>query len=141
MQILPVTNDKKAGEEKHANRSGSNSWVLLAAILILVLLATIFILQKRKHETAQTPLALTTNYVQKLNEIAAMQLPGKAFCLEVQKLLKPIINDYVLSPGQKKELETIERDCQLLIYSDIESEGKKEELQKRAENLFRQLDA
>jgi hypothetical protein len=56
-------------------------------------------------------------------------------------LSKSVTKDYILNPEQKQELQAIQKDCQLLIYSDMESEGKQEELQKRVENLLRQLNA
>jgi hypothetical protein len=79
--------------------------------------------------------------MQKLDEIVSLQLSAKSFCFEIQKLSKSVTKDYILNPEQKQELQSIQKDCQLLIYSDMESEGKQEELQKRVENLLRQLNA
>ncbi|HTM91777.1 MAG TPA: BatD family protein, partial [Flavisolibacter sp.] len=141
LEILPATSNKTIKEEKSANQPGTSRWIIFLTILIVLALAAVFFLRRRKQESIQTAIVQPTNYMQRLNEIASQRLSAKSFCFEIQKLSKAVIKEYNLNPEQKQELEVIQRDCQLLIYSDIDSEGKQEELQKKVENLFRQLNA
>jgi hypothetical protein len=139
LEILPATSNKKIKEEKPAVQPGTNSWTIFLTILIVLALAAVFFLRRRKQESVQTTIVQPANYMQKLNELALQKLSGKLFCFEIQKLSKTILKEHHLTPEQKAELEAIQKDCQLLIYSDIDSEGRQEELQKKVENLFRQL--
>jgi hypothetical protein len=141
LEILPANSNKNAKEKNRAIQSSTNTWTYLPAILILVALAAILILRKRKKESIQASTGKPTNYSHKLNEITSQKLPEKSFCFEIQKLLNATSKEYDLSKEQTCELQAIQKDCQLLIYSDIGSEGKLEELQKRLEIFFRQLDA
>jgi hypothetical protein len=141
LEILPATSHKNDKEGKGNTQSRTNNWIFLLAIPVLLALMAILFLLKRKQETVQAPTVKPTDYVQQLNEIISQELSGKQFCFEIQKLLKAAIKEYDLSKEQTGELEVIEKDCQLLIYSDIGLEGKQEELQKRVENLLRQIGA
>lgn len=142
LEILPASKNKNVKGEEHSIQSGTKGWIVsLAVLVILAIVTTIAFLQKRKEETIQAPIVQSTNYIQKLNEIISQQLPAKSFCFEIQKLSRDVIKECNLKPGQKQELETIQKDCQVLIYSDIGSEEKQEALQKRIENLLQQLNA
>jgi len=139
LEVLPA--NKKTTEEKKNNiQTGINGWIIsLVVLAILALVTTIVFLRKQKKETMQTVIVQPTNYMQMLNEIASQSLSAKSYCLEIHKLSKAIIKEHSLNPEQKKEIEGIQRDCQLLIYSDIDWEGKQGDIQKRVENILRQL--
>jgi hypothetical protein len=139
LEITTAANSKNAKEEKINNQPGTNSWIFIPVILILLALPAILFLRRKKPEAIQAPAEIPMNYMQKLNEIVSLRLSAKSFCFEIQKLSKTISKEYSLSAEQKQELEAIQKDCQLLVYSDIDSEGKQAELQKKVENLLRQL--
>jgi LPXTG-motif cell wall-anchored protein len=139
LEILPATSYKKDKEEKGSISRSTNIWVFLLGIMLLLFLAAIF-LRKTKKETIQKPVVKQISYVEKLDAITARDFSGKPFCSEIQKLLGAFAKEYSLSETQKSELEAIQNDCQLLIYSHINSEGKQVELEKRTRYLFRQLE-
>ena len=141
LEILPASRNKDVREEKRDIQSGTGSWIIFLTVLIALALTAVLFFRRRKQKSIQTAVVQPTNYTQRLNEIASQKLSAKSFCFEIQKLSKAVIKEYNLNPEQKQELEAIQKDCQLLIYSDIDSEGKQEELQKKVENLFRQLNA
>jgi hypothetical protein len=142
LEIIPAAaNTKSAKGKKINNQSGINSWIFIPVILMLLALIAILFFRRKKQNPVQSLVEIPMNYMQKLDEIVSLQLSAKSFCFEIQKLSKSVTKDYILNPEQKQELQAIQKDCQLLIYSDMESEGKQEELQKRVENLLRQLNA
>jgi len=142
LEIIPAAaNTESAKGKKINNQSGINSWIFIPVILMLLALIAILFFRRKKQNPVQSLVEIPMNYMQKLDEIVSLQLSAKSFCFEIQKLSKSVTKDYILNPEQKQELQAIQKDCQLLIYSDMDSEGKQEELQKRVENLLRRLNA
>jgi hypothetical protein len=137
--ILPATASKKDIHENQEIRSITKYWIVfLIAVTIVIVGLIIFRMQKRKKPIQ--PLTVEKiSYVQKLEDIIVQQSNDKEFCSEIQKLLNEIVKERSLSISQRQELRSIQEDCQLLIYSNLESKDKKEELQKRTEALLKQL--
>lgn len=139
LEIVP-SSDKKSGliENERAHYY-TKPWMYFILIPILLICAALFIWSKKKQKNVRDVPIEKPNYVQRLNDIPVQQLPGKQFCFEIQKLLKEVSKEYNLSQEQKKELQAIQNDCQLFIYSDVEPERKQEELKKRAGNFLNWL--
>jgi hypothetical protein len=127
--------------KKQNIRPAKKAWLLFIGILaFLVAVVTILFWKRKRTENIQS-LTEKTNYVQRLIDISSRQLTDKQFCFETQKLLSGISRQYHLSHKQKQELQTIHNDCQLVIYSDVGSEGKKEELQKKVGDFLKELES
>jgi hypothetical protein len=141
LEILPAALIKSPREEKHNSQPGANGWIIFFAVLVILAIAITIFLRWRKKETIADVITRPKNYLQELNEITSRKLSAKSFCFEIQKLSKTVIKEYNLNPGQKEELEAIQKECELLIYSDIRPEEKRDELQRRVERLLRQLES
>lgn len=141
IEIVPGVNSKRENKKSFRVPSGTNPWIYFSVILFLLVLAAVLLFRKRKQQAIEVPVVRQTDYLHRLNEITSQQLPGKLFCFEIQKLLKAASKEYNLTGDQRQQFEEIQNDCQLLIYSDIDSENKREELQKKVEDLLYQLNA
>lgn len=131
LEILPIVSlpvSNKAGEKNSGNLF---LWLLIPAIF----LAGFYFYQKKKHAAPKSEnLSNNSNapqIVNQLKELDLQKLSGKQSCQELQKLTKRIYREKDLSPEQKSELQSIEKDCQLLAYSDISENFDKEELRQR----------
>jgi hypothetical protein len=119
--------------------SNERPWMFF--LLIMALIATVIIIfrRRKKHENIRPSPDEKIDYIQKLDRIKSQQMTDKQFCSEIQKLLTEVNKEYNLSREQEQELQSLRKDCQLLIYSDINSESKKGELQKRTEIFLKQM--
>ena len=140
LEIIPAFKNEDGFRKKLAVKSSPNLWIYLSGIVAILSIAVLLFYRKEKQKNRGSLLIKKTDYRQKLSEIALQQLTNKQFCSEVQKLLGEVSRQDNLSRQQRQELEFIQQDCQLLIYSDINAEGKKNELQKRTENFLKQLE-
>jgi hypothetical protein len=137
-EIVPAsrTGNKIFGRGKAGLSSG---WIYLIVIGTILATASFIVLRKRKLKSVPPAVVTKPNRLDELNQIASQQLTDKEFCSKLQTLLNEVRKECGLSEQQNTELQSIKSDCQLLVYSDINSTGKKEELRLRAEKLIRQL--
>jgi len=76
----------------------------------------------------------------KIEMISMAALSDKEACSELEKVLSQVSSHFPeMSTLQQLELRSIRSECQEMVYSSISSEGKKEELKRRALVLLRQL--
>jgi len=132
------------GAEKNRNESPipgvtKKSWIFLTAVAVLLAVMATFFWKRKKAKNTRTPAIEKTNYTQRFTILLSRQLPDKQFCSELQVLLGTVYKEYDLTQEQKRELQEIKNDCQLLVYSDMHTESKKEELQKRTGDLLSQI--
>jgi hypothetical protein len=139
-QIVPAIVNNRGVVERSGLRGIESSWPFVAGIGILILITAIFILKANSKKNTQPALPVKTGYLEKLNHATSLQLPLKEFCWEIQKLLGEINREFLLTQSQKQNLKAISDECQLLIYSDIESELTKDDIRKKAEDFLRLLD-
>jgi hypothetical protein len=138
---LEIVSSSKSGKSlnvKQQVQSTKNLWIDFAIGFLFVLTIIVFFF-KKKRVNVQESSSETTSYIQKLNCIASLTLSDREFCSEIQKLLYEINKKQNLSLNQKEEIRSIQKDCQQLIYSNVNTEGQKEELQKRTYALLQQL--
>jgi LPXTG-motif cell wall-anchored protein len=140
-EITAAKENANSRNEKRKIGKVKSSWLYFIGLAAL-LIAALFLLWKRKKQKVNLPSVITkTNYQQKLSVISANQLSDKAFYSEIQKLLNEASKEYNLTQEQKQGLQHLQNECQLLIYSDIHSEGKKEEIQKIVGEFLKQLES
>lgn len=138
MDVLPAVENKISVQEEKKNYFGNTSlWFFTFLSVILIAAIILFSRKKGKKVNQQVPVAKPT-YMQRFHAIVSSSLSDKEICSEIVKLLAEVKKEHSLSQGQEQELQSIQNDCRLLIYSDVAVENK-EELQKRMERLLLQL--
>jgi hypothetical protein len=137
--VTPV--QKQNPIEEVFYRKTINFWIIALAAL-LVFAALVLVLHSRKKKPVkkiQTLPGQTTNYLEQLVMMDLNKLSDKEACAELQKISKKISKEYDLPEAQKRELQSIQNDCSLLVYSEIESGNKKEELKLRLIRLVQSI--
>jgi len=138
-EIIPVTENQNKLNKRNEVESKSRFLIYFFGGVLLLMIAFVLFRIRKKQSNGQTISITKPDYFQKLNEMACQQLNAKQFCSEIHKLLSEVKKEYNLSIEQDQELQAIRNDCQLLIYSDVDSDGKREELQKRTETFIKLL--
>jgi hypothetical protein len=138
VEIIPSTTNNSVEENKHHVQTTSKAWKYF--LIIVVLLASAFVVLKKKTKEKIHPLSKQKNdYQERFDDIVSRNLTEKQFCLEIQKLVFQLAKEHHLSLEQKQELQSIQNDCQLFTYSDVNTKGKIDELQKRTEQFLKQV--
>src|SRR5215203_598595 len=141
LEIAAVTNDANSVVEKPTVQRIKNLWILFAIILVLLSMMAFVFLRRKKQEAVTASMNEKTNYLQKHTAILSRELAGKQYCLEVKKLLSELHKEYDLAYKLEKELVAIQNESQLLIFSDIDAEAKKQQLQARIEVFLKELES
>ncbi|MFL5809437.1 MAG: BatD family protein [Flavisolibacter sp.] len=113
-------------------------WILIAATVIAGM--SWLYLRKSKKLTRQLMVNNRTDYLEELIGLEMNNLSDKKACLEIQKIARKARKDLPLSTKHRNEFELIDKDCELLAYSDIADEYKKEELKLRLIRLLQELE-
>jgi hypothetical protein len=125
-------------------RPANYLWVLIPIALVLMIFFFVFKPAKKKEpEIKIKPVAESKpTYTQLIKSLDLDQLTDKQSCLEFQKILVNFLNEHNLNltSHQKQEINIIQNDCQLMIYSNLNTEGKKEEMKKRILDLFQSFE-
>lgn len=138
LEIIAPSKISKSKIKKNLQSVGKN-WIYFVPGIILLALLLFFIWKNKKQNEPQPTVINKPDFIKKLEEIKLQQLPDKQFCLEIQKLLLQVNKEFALSELQKQQLQSINRDCQLLTYSDINAAGKREELLNATEDFLKQF--
>jgi hypothetical protein len=104
-------------------------------IIIFILLFTIFFLliQRKKKKAKPSIINTIEEKPSPKDEIKALEkVPAQQAGIELEKILRRADRSGLVPSNQKQELSSILADCQLLAYSSLDAEGKKEELIARA---------
>jgi hypothetical protein len=140
LEILPALANTKTTDGKTEKQSSARWWILCLVIGAALLVFVFFFLNRKRKEPPLSAPVTKTTYLEKFHQLTASALTGREICLAIQKLLTEINKEQQFAPGQKEVVQSIQNDCQLLIYSHMDLESKEiEELQKRTEQLLRQL--
>lgn len=141
LNIIASKENGSNKNDKSLSQSLGNGWIYFVLGVISLLSIAIVYWRSKKQKNVQMTEAAKPDYYKQYNDILLRQLNDKQCCAEMQKLLLEIQKNSMLSNAQKKELQSIYSDCELLIYSDISLTAKKDELLKRTETLLKQLQA
>lgn len=138
-EVSPGTGDVSNSRKEITEGQTRKLWL----ISLLILVAAMFFLSrrliKRKQWNGNQNLEEDSkNYLQKFSEIDLHQ-NQKQVCFEIQRLLSEVMKNSVLTKTQEQELKSIRSECQLMIYSDVSSEDKVEELKSRTLDLLHQV--
>ena len=106
-------------------------WILIPLVIVIGFLWY----WKRKPEKTivitQPNINKQPDIINQLMDLDLEKLSGKQACQELQKLTKRIYKERTLIHEQITELRSIEKDCELMAYSDISETFDKEELRNR----------
>lgn len=138
LEVVPALQQQVMGQEK-TGTGGTKNWILASSVALAGAVLLILFLKRKKSKPVPPAASVHPDPVQKLNDIVSAGLKRKEFCYEIQKLLNEISRTFRLSTEQEKEVKSLSSDCQLLIYSDITGDEKRQELQKRVVVLIGQL--
>ena len=117
----------------------TSTWLLVIPVIIMGLLIVFLYGKNKKQEQASEVQMTKKDYLKKLNELVCQQLSDKQFYSQVRKLLLELSSESVLSKEQELDLLSIQSDCQLLIYSDVNAQTKREDLGKKVEAFVKAL--
>jgi hypothetical protein len=130
IEILPAVSTSVSDQSNNTKSRNILLWILIP---ILLLIGFIFywkrkpVISKNDFQTK----SVEPSILSQLNELDLQKLQGKQACHELQKLIKRVYFEKTLTAEQKTELQLIEKDCQLMAYSDISESFDKEELRQR----------
>lgn len=141
LNIIASKENVSNKNDKSLSQSLGNGWIYFVSGVISLLTIAIVYWRSKKQKDVQMIETAKPDYYKQYNDILSRQLTDKQSCVVMQKLLLEIRKNSMLSNEQKKELQSIYSDCELLIYSDISLAAKKDELLKRTETLLKQLQA
>lgn len=139
LEIVPVSKTSKRSEVKNSVRTAKSLWIIFAVIALVLVLLLALRFRTKFEKPAQAIGPLKPDHIGNFHEVNTSGLKGKQFYVAIQKLLSEVNKTGSLTQLQKNELASIQNECQLLIYSDINSEGQEDQLKKRILGLLRQL--
>jgi hypothetical protein len=130
LQVLPAAPESKSDS---INRGETSKWLILVLIPVLLLAVIMFYWIKRQRPSKINAPATNVqpSVKDQLMALDMKNLSARESCTELQKFIKRMYQERSLSAKQKMELEKIEKECQLLAYSDISDSFDKEELKQR----------
>jgi hypothetical protein len=139
LEIVASTENNPVKKEKKTTQSIGKFRVYFVIAAILLLLAAILFWKSKRKKTVRIVETDKPDYYKGLRDISSSEFNDKQFCSQIQRLLLEVKSNCNLSAEQKQELQSIYRDCELLVYSDITLPGKREELLKRTETVLKQI--
>jgi hypothetical protein len=139
LEIVPSTKSDK--NKKHSSHKVESVKTWAPALSLAAIAILIFVLygRSKKRKQASSIQTYKTSYHQKFNELFSQQLTDKELGFQIQKLLIEASREERISIEQKQEAQSIQDDCRLLIYSDVNTASKREEVQKNSEAFFKEL--
>lgn len=138
-EIVPSTKSDKNKSDSHHAVVPPKTWMPVLALAVIAILIFVLYGSSKKPKQTSSIHTFKTDYRQKFNELISQQLTDKEFGLQIQKLLIEANKENGLTIEQEQEAQLIQDDCRLLIYSDVNTSGKREEIQKRSEAFFKEF--
>lgn len=136
--VAPSTNSKREIQKHFQSVKKYWTYFVMAAIVCAIVL--FFVWANRKKQKQEKAQAIDKpDFNQRLNDINLQHLPVKEFSYQIQKLLIDVKREHSLSYQQEQRLQNIYDDCQLLAYSNIDAEYKREELVKAVREFLKEL--
>ena len=130
-EILPAVNSAISNKVNDKKSGNLLLWILIPLVIVIGFLWY----WKRKPEKTivitQPNINKQPDIINQLMDLDLEKLSGKQACQELQKLTKRIYKERTLIHEQITELRSIEKDCELMAYSDISETFDKEELRNR----------
>jgi hypothetical protein len=139
LTILPSTKSGKDKSDSRRTGASVKTWAPALSLAAIAILVFILYGRSKKRKQASSIRTFKTTYYQKFNELTSHSSTDKEFSFQIQKLLIEASREESLSIEQKQEAQSIQDDCRLLIYSDVNTTSKREEIQKRSEAFFKEL--
>lgn len=113
-------------------------WIFPAGIFIGVFLV-FKIRYDKKRKIILPPVNSKPGFIQRISEVSN-ELTEKQTCIKLQKIIVDVLEEKDLTAQQKQELELIKKDCELIIYSDINVHGKIENLESRTLKILKEME-
>jgi LPXTG-motif cell wall-anchored protein len=125
----------------------SNKWMIWAALAVLLVVAGyLFIFRRRKKDRTPSPKPVvkgtSDSYSARLQSTEFKELPDKEACLFISQSIGDLIREHKAqwTSEQLGQLEELQKECRLLIYSSMNLADEREALTQKAITLFRKLE-
>ena len=125
-----------------ANGKGYFRWWLPAIGIVVLAGIIIFFTSRSSKAKAGAPMVHATNKTaaDDLQGLDIESMTDKQACSEITRILNEARRaNPTLSLAIQEEMQSIQKDCQLLIYSDMDTSGERNELKKRAVAVLRKM--
>jgi flagellar basal body-associated protein FliL len=140
-QVMPAGTSTDASNSVYPAHGKRFVWTMIGFVVVLLAGGSVFVFYHGKS-TVEQPETSKENFSQKLAAIPFHALDERQACAALERVLALVSLRYsLMTEAQREELSAIRQECQVLAYSDIRTEGKKEELKKRAVALLRQIES
>jgi len=117
----------------------SKGWWMFFLVTVFLLIAVSLVFWRRS-KTKQRDVGALKEKPHHLGKLHALvPLPDQEFFVQLHRLLISVSKENNLTTEQYQELLSIQKECQLLIYSQTGEKGTRHQLQKRTEDVFRQI--
>jgi hypothetical protein len=130
--IKPLTSNSTALVNRYFKKPAYWWWLLLLFAIGASLTAYLYVARKIKPG-GSTIISGKRDYAQEIINLPH-SISDKQTCFELLKILSDFarMNEARLNEEQHLMMQSMRSDCQLMLYSDISAEGRKEELKRRA---------
>ena len=143
LNVEPAKIEVEDEIEKQVKDRSLSIW--LVAALILLTFGIWYFRFNRKQKKEMVPAETSTPAISMLSKLESLDIEnitGRQACIEITKILNELLKSHTdISPAQLNELHSIKNDCQLMAYSNIEAEVKKQALKARTGKLVREMEA
>jgi hypothetical protein len=138
IHILPVSITNKKITE-FLVRQKNKPWILILLIPVIFMTALFLFFRKRKPVKSVRESA-EDGFETRLKKINEQETDPNLAIAALSKLLAELKKSKLVSkPDQIKELQEIETECQLMVYSEIGGDVEREKLFRRTEKLLKQI--
>ncbi len=123
-------------------QSNNRTW-LWWPLLLFILALTLFLVwhqSKKKKVPAPKPTEEKKNLSQQINNMKHAGLADKEFGLQLQKILLQATKTYTITKDQKELMQSLIRECELMVYASVSKEGEQESLIKRSVAILESLE-
>lgn len=109
---------------------------IFTVLVIGIIISKFFV--KKKSKSKKVNIASSLNYFERFTTFSS-QNDEQQFCIELRKLLNEVSTTSVLNSQQLQKISELDKDCQLLTYSNFSEKGKIETMKIRVAELLQQL--
>jgi hypothetical protein len=135
--VAPAQESGSANSRQRVFKEGKKPWIYFL-VLMVVILAGILLWKKRRQPPPKI-ITETPAYIEELQGLSSEPLSDKQFYISVHKLLDRVSKESSLNEEQQQELLAMQREYQLVIYTDAREGVTKEQLQQRTADLLKRI--
>jgi hypothetical protein len=141
MQVyISETGTTGAGSNVEKVKKEANFNWLLALGLLVIISFLAFLAWPKIRDRKKSKKATPTEIKKPELFIDLSGMNDKEACQQVQHVLDRILKHYELTQMQKREVVSLRRDCQLLVYSEVSAPAQRTEIEKRLTALVQDVE-